>query len=512
MKVNRFSKMSLLNRIIGFLLAFGAMILLQITISRYQTTHVLEPLEERTESIQSISQFLNDVEGSMTALDNYRWDFGDTDALVETLRQQQKGSDAHLKQIDRDLGVVSEEQYLLANAAATTYGTFSVTVEEIIGLLQADRSDEASDLYYEKAVPCGDYLRQYTQQLLERAIRDNQSTYVNLNRLNGKLKEAQTIVLILCLVLGIILIISLLALLSSVKDMARASREISLGNFDTPDVDETLQDEIGQMARAFNEMKRSMKQQVRLLEERNQMQQQLLRKENEALEYQTLIEREKLQQLRSQINPHFLFNTLNVIMYSAQQEKAARTQSLIGSLSRLFRYALGSNEAKVPLSREIHIVDEFYSLYRARFGERMKLKWFLSPEVELTETMVPSFILQPLVENAFKHGLGPKEEGGCVEVYVDVETGALKICVRDDGVGMNQEDLTRLRRNLRNPPDTGEHIGMYNVAARLRLSGEGYGMEIRSREGQGTEVVLRLPLVRLWDEEEEQDDQDSDRG
>lgn len=506
MKLKKFSKMSLLNRIIGFLLAFGAMILLQITISWYQTTHVLEPLEERTESIQSISQFLNDVEGAMVALENYRWDFGDTNALVGTLRQQQTESDKHLKEIDRELGVVSEEQYLLANAAATTYGTFSITVDEIIQLLQTDRSDQASNLYYEKAEPCGDYLRQYTQQLLERAIRDNQSTYVHLNRLNEKLKETQTVVLIACLVLGIVLIISLLALLNSVKDMARASREISLGNFDTPDVDETLQDEIGQMARAFNEMKRSMKQQVQLLEEKNQMQQQLLRKENEALEYQTLIEREKLQQLRSQINPHFLFNTLNVIMYSAQQEGATKTHSLIGALSRLFRYALGSNEAKVPLSREIHIVDAFFSLYQARFGDRMRMKWFLSPEVDLTETMVPSFILQPLVENAFKHGLGPKEEGGCVEVHIDAQEETLVIRVRDNGVGMSEEALASLRRNLRNPPDTGEHIGMYNVAARLRLSGQGYGMEILSTEGEGTEVVLRLPVLRLWDEEETLDD------
>lgn len=506
MKLTKFSKMSLLNRIIGFLLAFGAMILLQMTVSWYQTTHVLEPLEERTESIQSISQFLNDVEGSMVALENYRWDFGDTNALVGTLRQQQTESDKHLEEIDRDLRVVSEEQYLLANAAATTYGTFSLTVDEIILLLQAEQSDEASALYYQKAEPCGNYLRQYTQQLLERAIRDNQSTYVHLNRLNERLKEFQTVVLICCLVFGLILIISLLALLNSVKDMARASREISRGNFDTPDVDETLQDEIGQMARAFNEMKRSMKQQVRLLEEKSQMERELLRKENEALEYQTLIEREKLQQLRSQINPHFLFNTLNVIMYSSQQEGAARTHSLIGSLSRLFRYALGSNEAKVPLSREIHIVDEFYSLYRARFGERMRLEWTLSPEVDLTETLVPSFILQPLVENAFKHGLSPKEEGGCVQVRVDTEGQMLKISVRDDGMGMSREALDRLRRSLRNPPDTGEHIGMYNVAARLRLSGQEYGMDILSEEGQGTEVVLRLPIISAWDEEEDADD------
>lgn len=491
--------MTLLNRIIGFLVAFSATIVLQMGISQYQSTHVLEPLEERTGSIQSISQFLNDVEGCMLALENYRWDFGDTQELIATLRQQQKSSADHLKEIDRDLHKVSEEQYLLANAAATTYGTFSLTLDEIIELLQFGKNDAASDLYYQKAEPCGGYMRQYTQQLLERAIQDNQSAYAQLNRLNERLKQMQSLVLILCLTLGIILVISLLALLKSVKDMARASLAISQGNLDTPDVDETLQDEIGHMAKAFNEMKRSMKQQVQLLEEKNEM-------EREALELQNLMEREKLQQLRSQINPHFLFNTLNVIMYTSQQEGASRTHSLIGSLSRLFRYALGSNEAQVPLSREVHIVDEFYSLYQARFSDRIRMIWHISPEVDLTETMVPSFIIQPLVENAFKHGLGPKEEGGCVDVHIDVEEEMLKISVIDNGVGMSKEALEKLRRNLRNPPTAGEHIGVYNVAARLRLSGREYGMDIQSTEGEGTTAVLRLPRVTLWEDEEDLDD------
>lgn len=499
MKYSGFTKMTLLNRIIGFLVAFSATIVLQMGISQYQSTHVLEPLEERTGSIQSISQFLNDVEGCMLALENYRWDFGDTQELITTLRQQQKASADHLKEIDRDLHQVSEEQYLLANAAATTFGTFSLTVDEIIELLLSGQNDEASALYYERAEPCGSYMRQYTQQLLERAIQDNQSAYAQLNRLNERLKQVQSLVLILCLTLGIILVISLLALLRSVKDMARASHAISQGDLDTPDVDETLQDEIGQMARAFNEMKRSMKQQVKLLEEKNEM-------EKEALELQNLMEREKLQQLRSQINPHFLFNTLNVIMYTSQQEGASRTHSLIGSLSRLFRYALGSNEAQVPLSREVHIVDEFYSLYRARFSERMRMAWHISPEVDLTETMVPSFILQPLVENSFKHGLAPKEEGGCVDIFIDVEEKTLKIAVTDDGVGMSPEALDNLRRNLRNPPTAGEHIGVYNVAARLRLWGREYGMDILSEQGKGTTAALRLPLVTLWEEEAYWDD------
>lgn len=505
MKLKSYSKMTLLNRIIGFLVAFSAILVLQMAISQYQGTHVLEPLEDRTESIQSISRFLSDVEGCNLALENYRWDFGDTQALIDTLREQQKASENHLKEINRDLREVSEEQYLLANAAATTYGTFSFTLDEIIALLQEGHNDEASDLYYEKAEPCGNYLRQYTQQLLERAIRDNQSAYVQLNRLNEKLKQVQTFVLIVCFVLGVILIISLLALLRSVKDMAQASQEISRGNFDTPDVDETLQDEIGQMARAFNEMKRSMKQQVQLLEEKSQMEQKLLRKENEALEYQTLMEREKMQQLRSQINPHFLFNTLNVIMYTSQQEGAARTHSLIGSLSRLFRYALGSNEVQVPLAREVHIVDEFYSLYQARFGDRIQMRWCISPDVDLTETMVPSFILQPLVENAFKHGLGPKEEGGCVVVHIGLEQEMLMIRVVDDGVGMTEEMLQNFRKNLRNPPTTGEHIGAYNVAARLRLWGRECSMDVQSEHGKGTTAALRMPLVTHSEDEEDLD-------
>lgn len=499
MKTTKFIRYSLLNRILCFLVAFTAAIIMQVGISQYQSNHVLEPLEQRTGSIQSISQFLNDVEGSMLALENYRWDFGDTAELITTLRQQQRESAAHLSQINMDLHQVSEEQYLLANAAATTYGTFSLMVEEIINLLLRGKGDDASALYYDKAEPCGSYMRQYTQQLLERAIQDNQSAYAELNQLNEQLKIAQSVLLFSCFVLGIMLVISLFSLLNSVREMAKASQAISRGEFDTPDVNESKRDEIGQMAKAFNEMKRSMKQQVQLLEEKNEM-------EREALELQNLMEREKLQQLRSQINPHFLFNTLNVIMYTSQQEGASRTHSLIGSLSRLFRYALGSNEAQVPLSREVHIVDEFYSLYRARFSERMQMQWHISPEVDLTETMVPSFILQPLVENAFKHGLAPKEEDGCVDIFIDVEGKTLKISVTDDGVGMSPEALQNLRRNLQNPPTAGEHIGVYNVAARLRLWGREYGMDIQSEQGKGTAAVLRLPLVTLWEEEEDLDD------
>ena len=499
-------RFTLLTRIMLFLLAFAAALILQIGISRYQSSHVLKPMEQRTRNIQAISQFLNDVEGCMTALEDYRWDYGDATSLIDTIKKNKEGSAKNLTQIQMELELVGEEQYLLANATQTTYRTLVLTLDEIIGDLLSGKSDAAAKLYYSKAEPCGTYLRQYTQQLLEQAILDNQDAYTELTTLNARLNQLQTVALLICFVLGGILVYSLLRLLRSISQLSRASQAISRGEFDTPDVDENQRDEIGHMARTFNEMKRSMKQQVQLLEEKNEMERELHKKETEALEFQTLMEREKLQQLRSQINPHFLFNTLNVIMYTSQQEGASRTHSLIGSLSKLFRYALGSNESQVPLAREVNIVDEFYALYHIRFGNRMNMRWHISPEVDLPDTMVPSFILQPLVENAFKHGLGPKEGDGCVDIHIETEWNTLKISVADDGVGMSQEALEGLRQNLRNPPTTGEHIGVYNVAARLRLWGKEYGMDIQSEQGKGTTAILRLPLTMLWDEDGEDDD------
>ena len=188
----------------------------------------------------------------------------------------------------------------------------------------------------------------------------------------------------------------------------RCSRAIGKSEFDTPDIPLPKQPEIARLAESFNIMKHSMAQQVTTLQEKNEIERELHRQKTEALELQNRMERSRLQQLRSQIDPHFLFNTLNVIQQTAGTETAYRTQALIMALSHLLRYSLMSNDEQVPLSREVRIVDEYYSIYHVRFGERVRMEWRISDSLDLTETMVPSFILQPIVENAFKHGICPK--------------------------------------------------------------------------------------------------------
>ena len=498
-------EMTLKQRIGLCLAAFFMALAAQIFLSFYQSGTVLRELDDQMGNFNAISRFQNGVERSLSAMEDYRWEYGDAKALTEELHSAFSVTNAWLWRIESDLGTVSEEQYLLYNAVSTTYDSYTALVDQLEEAVAAGQDTKAAQLYYNKIVPCGGYLRQYTQQLLNTAITDAQGTYTTVSALSDRVKWVQTVVVALCLALGCVMAFSVLTLLTPVQQMIGASRDISQGSYDTPDVPVPRQDEMGQLADAFNRMKHSMAEQVNTLREKNEIERELHRQKTEALELQNRMERSRLQQLRSQIDPHFLFNTLNVIQQTAGTETAYRTQALIMALSHLLRYSLMSNDEQVPLSREVRIVDEYYSIYHVRFGERVRMEWRISDSLDLTETMVPSFILQPVVENAFKHGICPKEEGGVVRIRVNPlrEKGLLCIRVVDNGVGIQLDQLRQLRGALSQPGERWEHIGIYNVAARLRLLDRNSRFVIRSHPGRGTAVVLYLPLVENEEEFEE---------
>ena len=457
-------------------------------------------------NFNAISRFQNGVEQSLSAMENYRWEYGDAKALTEELNRAFSVTNAWLWRIQGDIGTVSEEQYLLYNAVSTTYGSYTALVGQLEEAVASGEDAQAAQLYYNKIVPCGGYLRQYTQQLLNRAIADAQSTYTTVSALSDRVKWAQTVVVALCLALGCVMALSVIHLLTPVQQLIGASREVTRGVFDSPDLPVPHQPEMAQLTEAFNHMKHSMAEQVTTLREKNEMERELHRQKTEALELQNRMERSRLQQLRSQIDPHFLFNTLNVILQTAGQEKAYRTQALITALSHLLRYSLMSNDEQVPLAREVRID-------HVRFGDRVRMVWRISDSLDLTETMVPSFILQPIVENAFKHGISPKEEGGVVRIRINPlrEKGLLYISVCDNGVGIQPQQLAQLKAALAQPGERWEHIGVYNVAARLRLLDKRGRLIIRSHPGRGTAISMYLPLVELL-EEDLDDDTPVDRG
>lgn len=500
--------LTLKGRIILFLAAFFAALMVQMYVNHYQSNVVLDQLDRQTGNFHSISQFSSGIDRQLTALENFRWENGDANALLQTLQSGSTTADTFLWRIDGSLQEVGEEQYLLAQAVRTTYGNYDLIMDELQACLRRGDTESAAALYYGEVTLCGGYLQQYTSQLLQTAITEGQSTYARLSALNERLKVVQAVTTLLCVLLGALFVRTVWHLLDPVQQMIVASRAIGRGELDTPDVMVQQADEIGQLAGAFNTMKHSMARQVNMLREKNEIERQLHRRETEALELQNTIERARLQHLRSQIDPHFLFNTLGVILRVSDEEHAPRTRTLITALSQLLRYSLASNDLLVPLSREVRIIGEFFAIYHVRFGDRVRLTWHISEDIDLTETMVPSFIVQPLVENAFKHGIVPRETGGTVDIRIRrlPRHRLLYISVRDDGVGMSREMLQTVRGQLSRVPENGSHIGLSNVAARLRLLDPPGRLDLHAAPGKGTRAVLFLPLIELEELEEEQDD------
>ena len=499
---------SILAKTVLFLSVFMLALTAEVMINRIQRIRVMDPLDREMHNIQAVSGFLHATEDAASALENYKWDYGDAAGLISEIRQDLSVMDRENGIIEKDVSRLSREQYLIASAVDTSYGYVRRETEKLFNLLLGGMSGEAMTLYYNSLAPAWEYLGTYARELLEQAIIDSRDSFGTISELNSMINTIENFTFFLCFLSAVLVVLTLVRILRAVLSLEKASGAVSRSEFDIPDIDEGGNDEISNLASSFNKMKRSLKERVELLEERRNMEGMLHRKELETLELQNLLEMEKMQELRSQINPHFLFNTLNVIKYTAQKEGAKETDRLLGALGKLFHYALSSNELMVPLSREIRIVNEYHLLCQVRFGNKIGIGWELSPEIDLTETLVPSFVLQPMVENAVKHGLGPKEEKGMILISARPDGDMLEIRISDDGVGMDAGKLDEVRGRLYDHDAAGGHIGLANVACRLRLLGEGCGLTVISQKNVGTEITLRLPFKTM--EEEDVDDQDTD--
>ena len=193
----------------------------------------------------------------------------------------------------------------------------------------------------------------------------------------------------------------------------------------------------------------------------------------------------RLDALQRQINPHFLFNTLNSItsLVRVQPELA---REMIVKLGNILRVLLKDRDAFVPLSEELAFTDDYLDIEVVRFGEKLRVVKVIAPET--TDAMVPGMLLQPLIENSIKHGLEPRISGGTVTLRSRIEDGMLVIEVEDDGVGMHAERPEFSR--------AGTGIGMRNVRDRMEVQyGSRASMEINSRPGRGTKVTLRMPVL-----------------
>ncbi len=201
----------------------------------------------------------------------------------------------------------------------------------------------------------------------------------------------------------------------------------------------------------------------------------------------------KLDALRAQINPHFLFNTLNTIAAKSRTDPD-EARNLLQRLADFFRYATQQEGHFAEFAHEYFFVRTYLSLEQARFDERLNVHYDIDPQVLVAQ--VPVLIIQPLVENAVKHGIAPKPGGGTVTLRarVDPLAGSIRIAVRDDGVGMDAQTLAEVV-NGTYECSSRNGVGLRNIHDRLeRLFGSRYRLDIRSSVTKGTRINLEIPL------------------
>lgn len=199
----------------------------------------------------------------------------------------------------------------------------------------------------------------------------------------------------------------------------------------------------------------------------------------------------ELKALQSQINPHFLYNTLDMVNWLAYSGRTEDIHKVVVALSKYYRLILNKGEDTLTLSKELQHVSHYISIQDIRFPG--KLSYIEEVDSSLRDSIVPKIILQPLVENAIQHGIWEKKgKKGSIRIWGYEEAGDVCVKVIDDGIGMDEQTLSRVMDGTIS--SSGSSYGVKNVHARLQLMfGESYGLSFESREGEGTCVTVRFP-------------------
>ena len=317
-------------------------------------------------------------------------------------------------------------------------------------------------------------------------------------------RDARQLTLINSLVVSLFLIIAAIAALyisyrftNPIKQLIRYINKIETGNMDA-DIDIHRTDEIGILAKRFHQ----------LMQRINQL---IIREYRLELASKT----NQLKALQAQVNPHFMNNALQSIGTLALQNGDRKVYSLISSLGKMMRYHMRADSTSVPLSAELDYVRSYLALQRQRFDEN--LHYHIEADERAGAVRVPKMILQPLVENVFKHGIQPALGPGEINISCRMaEPSLLEIRVADNGAGMEEEERIRLQAVLDRTasalePDgeEGGRIGLINILSRLRLYfNDQVQMKLENRTPRGLRVTITIPLS----EEEEAADEGVNRG
>ncbi|XID92317.1 sensor histidine kinase [Paenibacillaceae bacterium WGS1546] len=316
------------------------------------------------------------------------------------------------------------------------------------------------------------YIQQLETVLGERSAAVTQDITQNKRKLQTYLIVVTGLTFVLALALGLLVSRKMLR---SIMQLVQLTKKVARGDLSTDKVTVSSSDEIGLLTTSFVSMCNKLSQYIDLVYIGKI-------KENEA----------ELKALQWQIQPHFLFNTLEVIRMKAIKSGEKQIADMVHILANIFRWNVKGRNSIVSLEEELEYTLSYVNLQRIRFQERTRLEVDFPPDAMLIA--VPKLILQPLVENAINHGFNRRSDSCVVRLSGVLDNGTLVISCTDNGDGIQPEALNSLRQHLGHGQSPSDNIGLKNVHSRISLLfGSPYGLEVDSRPGEGTTITLRFP-------------------
>ena len=304
---------------------------------------------------------------------------------------------------------------------------------------------------------------------------------MNMNELTRSSRQGQFIYVMTAVIL---IIIALLfsnhisrAISRPIQKLRDSMAKVQEGDFSATVMEVPEQNEIGSLTRSFNVMIH----QIEELMKQNRIEQEQKRKS-------------ELKALQSQINPHFLYNTLDSIIWMAEGKKNEEVVLMTSSLAKFLRQSISNEDQQVSIGQEVEYARSYLTIQKMRYKNKLEYEIYL--EASIKSCQIVKLVLQPIIENAIYHGIKYKEGMGMVTVRGYEKDGCVVLEVADNGVGMDEETLKHIfERHKVNYRSNG--VGVYNVQKRLKLYyGNDYGITYESEKGMGTKAVITIPKVQ----------------
>lgn len=326
--------------------------------------------------------------------------------------------------------------------------------------------------------------------ILTELIQDDIQYYIYYQTQSMEMMRAslnqQVFTFIVCMILLLAALTAFVAIIETrisrsisgpILGLSQVTHEIAQGDFSVR-ADEKGDRELGALAASVNNMAEHLSVMVMQIREDE-------RKMRKA----------ELRLLQEQINPHFLYNTLDAIVWMIEDGKSEQAENMVVSLSTFFRTVLSRGREFISIREEVQHIRSYMEIQKARYQDILSYEIQVAPELYPYETL--KMTLQPLVENALYHGVKNKRSGGLIRISGERDGKLIRFKVEDDGIGMNAEALTHLQEEIRRPcKETDTGFGMANVNERIRMNfGADYGLMIESEEGKGTRVWVTIPAV-----------------